>query len=236
MSRADSRRIRVLIVEDHEMVADSLARILEAEHDIEVVGIAHDVRGVRAFRGRVDVVLMDYALPDGSGADATRIVKDRTHRTRVVMVTGLTDDEHMLDSIHAGADGYLTKNRTVDDVVAAVRAAHAGEMLLPPSVIGTIAKLVATGDAAAMPPRARPDLTAREHDVLAEMVAGRGSDEICRRLGIGRNTLRSHIDHLLAKLEAHSRVQAVTVALADPQLRATLFRDDPDAAAPSVPG
>src|SRR4051794_40140214 len=119
--------------------------MLSREPDIEVVGVAGTVAEAKALsRERLDVVLMDYHLPDGTGADATRAIKARWPAARVVMVTALTDDETVLESIQAGADGYITKDRAADDVVRAVRGAFAGETLLPRQVIVEIARRVAS--------------------------------------------------------------------------------------------
>src|SRR4029079_18848397 len=138
---AGQRRIRVLFVEDHQLLADALSSLLGREPDIEVVGIAGSVAEAKALsRERLDVVLMDYRLPDGTGAEATRAIKARWPGARVVMVTALTEDETVLESIQAGADGYLTKDRAADDVVDAVRAAFAGETLLPRQGIGESAR------------------------------------------------------------------------------------------------
>src|SRR5919112_4467126 len=138
---SDQKRIRVLFVEDHQLLADALSAMLAREPDIDVVGVAGTVADAKAMaRERLDVVLMDYRLPDGTGAEATRAIKARWPACRVVMVTALTDDETVLESIQAGADGYLTKDRAADDVVSAVRAAYGGETLLPRSVIIEIAR------------------------------------------------------------------------------------------------
>ena len=127
-------------MDDHQLLTDSLARLLAAEPDIEVIGVAATVAEARKLaHERMDVVLMDYRLPDGTGAEATRAIKARWPSARVVMLTAVQDDETVLESIQAGADGYLTKDRAVEDVVATVRAAHAGETLLPRSVIIGIA-------------------------------------------------------------------------------------------------
>ena len=114
---------------------------------MEVVGEAQTVAEARSMaRERLDVVLMDYRLPDGTGAEATRSIKARWPACRVVMLTAANDDETILESIQAGADGYLTKDRAVDEVVNAVRQANAGETLLPHSVIMSIAQRVVAGD------------------------------------------------------------------------------------------
>jgi two-component system, NarL family, nitrate/nitrite response regulator NarL len=205
---------RVLLVDDHQLLTDSLARLLTAEPDIEVVGIAASVAETRRQTSpRVDVALMDYRLPDGTGADATRIVKARWPSARVVMLTAVQDDETVLESIQAGADGYLTKDRAVDDVVATVRSARAGETLLPRSVIMGIAQRVAGArDRQAERAPIEP-LTARELQVLQALAEGMATPAICARLSISRNTLRTHVQNIMMKLHVHSKLEAVTVGL-----------------------
>jgi two-component system response regulator DevR len=135
MDAAQPSSIRVLLVDDHQLLTDALAGLLLREPDIEVCGVAASVAEAReAARERMDWVLRDYQLADGTGAEATRDIKRRWPSANVVVLTGLSDDETMLDAVDAGADGYLTKDRAGTDVVQAVRAAHAGEMLLPRAV------------------------------------------------------------------------------------------------------
>ena len=188
----DPKRIRVLLVDDHQLLTGSLAAVLSREPDIEVVGAAGTVADAKALsRERLDVVLMDYRLPDGTGADATRAIKARWPSAHVVMLTALNDDETVLESIQAGADGYLTKDRAVDDVVATVRSARAGETLLPRSVIIGIAQRVT---AARDRQQERPPieaLTARELQVLQSLAEGLATPDICESLFISRNTLRT---------------------------------------------
>ena len=127
---AQSRRTRVLLVDDHQLLTDSLARLLATEVDIEVVGIAGSVAEAKQLaRQRMDVVLMDYRLPDGTGAKATRAIKARWPSARVVMLTAVQDDETVLESIQAGADGYLTKDRAVEELE--VLRALAGGLAMP---------------------------------------------------------------------------------------------------------
>ena len=164
-------------------------------------------------RERMDVVLMDYRLPDGTGAEATRAIKARWPTARVVMLTALNDDETILESIQAGADGYLTKDRAVEDVVAAVRAANAGETLLPRSVIIGIAQRVAAArdrlPNVSRSNRSRP----RELEVLQALTEGLSTPEICDRLFIAPNTLRTHVQNIMGKLRVHSKLEAVAFAL-----------------------
>jgi DNA-binding NarL/FixJ family response regulator len=204
----------VLLVEDHQLLGDALSALLRREPDFDIVGVARTVAEARAMsRDRLDVVLMDFRLPDGTGAEATRAIKSRWPSARVVMVTALTDDETVLESIQAGADGYLTKDHAAEDVVDAVRAAYAGETLLPRSVIVEIAKRVAAA-------RDREDehvpieaLTPRELEVLRALTAGRSTPEICEQLFIAPNTLRTHVQNIMGKLHVHSKLEAVAFAL-----------------------
>ena len=208
------RQIRVLLVDDHQLLTESLARVLALEPDIVVAGIAGTVADAKNLaRDRLDVVLMDYRLPDGTGADATRAIKTRWPSARVVMLTALNDDETILESIQAGADGYMTKDRAVEDVVSAVRAANSGETLLPRSVIVGIAQRVAAARDRATERRQIDPLTPRELEVLKALTEGLSTPEICERLFIAPNTLRTHVQNIMGKLRVHSKLEAVAFAL-----------------------
>ena len=211
---ADPKPIRVLFVEDHQLLADALAAMLSREPDMQVVGIAGTVADAKIMaREQLDVVLMDYRLPDGTGAEATRAIKARWPAARIVMVTALTDDETLLESIQAGADGYLTKDRAAEDVVTAVRAAHAGETLLPRSVIVEIARRVAAARERGDERRVIEPLTPRELEILRALTEGMSTPEICERLFIAPNTLRTHVQNIMGKLRVHSKLEAVAFAL-----------------------
>jgi DNA-binding NarL/FixJ family response regulator len=206
--------IRVLLVDDHQLLTDALARLLAEEPGIEVAGVAASLADLRETRPkRVDVVLMDYRLPDGTGAEATRLVRARWRHARVIMLTAASDDETVIESIQAGADGYLTKDQAIQEVVGAVRAARAGEILLPHPVVVEIANRVAAArerDAGRTPVEA---LTRRELEVLHALTEGLSSREICDRLFIAPNTLRTHTQNLIGKLQVHSKLEAVAFAL-----------------------
>ncbi len=210
----EAKRIRVLFVEDHQLLGDALSAMLAREPDMEVVGVAGTVADAKLMaRERLDVVLMDYRLPDGTGAEATRAIKARWPAARVVMLTALNDDETVLESIQAGADGYLTKDRAVDEVVNAVRAANAGETLLPRSVIVGIAQRVASARDRGLERRQVEPLTPRELEVLKTLAEGLSTPEICDRLFIAPNTLRTHVQNIMGKLRVHSKLEAVAFAL-----------------------
>ncbi len=206
--------IRVLLVDDHQLLTDALAQLLGHEPDIRVGGVARSVSEAKsAARERVDVVLMDYRLPDGTGADATRAIKARWPAAKIIMLTAISDDETVLDSIQAGADGYLTKDRAIEDVVGAVRAAHAGEILLPRSVVFGIAQRVAAARERGASRAPIEQLTPRELEVLRALSEGLSSREICDRLYIAPNTLRTHVQNIMGKLRVHSKLEAVAFAL-----------------------
>ena len=208
-SFGENRPIRVLLVDDHQLLTGALSQMLSRESDIIVAGVAGSVAEAKAMaRERLDVVLMDYRLPDGTGAEATRAIKARWPAARVVMLTALTDDETVLESIQAGADGYLTKDRAIDEVVSAVRAAYAGETLLPRSVIVGIAQRVAAARERGTERRQIEPLTPRE-----ALTEGLATPEICERLYIAPNTLRTHVQNIMGKLRVHSKLEAVAFAL-----------------------
>ncbi len=211
---AVDKPIRVLLVDDHQLLTGSLSALLGREPDMDVVGVAGTVAEAKAMaRERLDVVLMDYRLPDGTGAEATRAIKARWPAARVVMLTAVNDDETILESIQAGADGYLTKDRAVEDVVSAVRAAHAGETLLPRSVIVGIARRVVAARDTGIERRQIEPLTPRELEVLKALTEGLSTREISDRLFIAPNTLRTHVQNIMGKLRVHSKLEAVAFAI-----------------------
>jgi DNA-binding NarL/FixJ family response regulator len=206
--------IRVLLVDDHRLIPESLAHILGREPDMRVVGIAGTVAETRqAVKEPVDVVLMDYRLPDGTGVDAIGVIKSRWPKARIVMLTAVDDDEVVLESVQAGADGYLTKDRAVDDVVATVRAAHEGAPLLPRSVTVAIARRVAEARDRKNDRLPVEPLTPRELQVLRALVEGLSTPQICERMHITPNTLRTHLQNIMGKLHVHSKLEAVALAL-----------------------
>ena len=203
--------IRVLQVDDHRLVREAMREMLSTHPDITVIGALSGIEELNAFDGGApDVILMDYRLLDGSGAQATRLAKARWPRTRVVMVTSMSDDETVLESVQAGADGYLTKDRAMDDVIAAVQAAHAGEVLLPPGVLGGIIQRLAADPAE--PPLAAA-LTPRELEVLRHLSHGTSTRGIADAMRISPETIRTHVQALRRKLGAESKLQAVTIGL-----------------------
>ncbi|MEA2538000.1 MAG: hypothetical protein QOF11_2234 [Chloroflexota bacterium] len=214
LSNLEARSIRILLVDDHRALADALSHLLAGEPGITVVGTAYSAADARTrLRDAVDIVLMDYALPDGTGAEVTRAVKARWPKALVIMLTAHDDDETILDSIQAGADGFLAKTATLDEILGAIRSAHAGETLLPPSVIAKIALRVRMARVQGSETAQAEPLTARELEILRALSAGRTTKEICQDLTITPNTLRTHVQNITAKLHVHSKLEAVVYAL-----------------------
>lgn len=201
--------IRVLLVDDHRLVAEAISRVLSASDDIVVLGMAMSVAALAGFKQRPDVILMDYMLPDGTGAEATRIAKARWPRVRVVMLTSIDAGETIVETVQAGADGYLTKDRALAEVVPAVRSVNAGEILLPPEIIGEIAKRLED------PHHESPvqALTGRELEVLRHLGVGASGRTIAAELKLSTETVRTHVQAIRRKLGASSRLEAVAIAL-----------------------
>jgi DNA-binding NarL/FixJ family response regulator len=203
--------VRVLVVDDERLIRTGLRVILSAEPDIDVVGEAADgVEVVPLVRDlRPDVVLMDVRMPTVNGIEATRqIVAEFAHPPRIVVVTTFENDEHVYDALRAGATGFLLKRAEPDELVQAVRIAARGETLLFPAAIRRIAQ-----QHGAMPGRpVALDLTDREAEVLRLMARGLSNVEIAERLGVGGQTVKSHVSNVLTKLRVRDRTQAVIAA------------------------
>jgi len=218
MANARPSSIRVLLVDDHQLLTDALAGLIRHTDDLEVAGVCGSLAEVREALHDpggepIDVALMDYLLPDGTGAEATREVKRMWPSAKVVMLTAVADDKTLLDAVEAGADGYLTKDRAGNDVVDAVRAAHAGEILLPHAVAVELAHSASPAQRESEARIDIHDLTPRELEVLQALVEGRSSRDICAEMYIAPNTLRTHVQNLLSKLRVHSKLEAVAYAL-----------------------
>ena len=203
-------RARVLIVDDHRMFADSLSRLLSDEDDIAVVGVA--TTGADAVRMvdqlRPDVMLVDYEIPDQNGVAITAEVKRRQPDVMVVMLTGSTDDRVLLAAIDAGCSGFLTKDRAAVEVANAVRAAAVGEALISPAQLARLLpKLSRTHRSLGS------DLTGRERDILALVARGGTNRAIAEELFLSVNTVRNYVQSTLTKLGAHSKLEAVSMAV-----------------------
>jgi DNA-binding NarL/FixJ family response regulator len=209
------RDIRVVVVDDHQIVRDGLVALLGNLHDVEVVGSATDGREALHVVAETepDVVVMDIQMPHLDGIEATRFVTGRHTGVRVVMLTMNEDDETILAALRAGASGYLLKGSGADEVQTAIRAAASGGMVFGASLAGRIAGFFATASAAA--PAAEepfPDLSDRERSVLHMLAAGRSNDDIAGELYVSNKTVRNTVSSIYAKLHAAGRAEAIVKA------------------------
>jgi DNA-binding NarL/FixJ family response regulator len=197
--------IRVLIVDDHSMVAESLRRVLESEADLDVVAVADTAASAVAVATaeRPDVVLMDYHLPDGDGIAATRAIKLVNPDTKVILLTGVNATAALSGALEAGCSGYLEKTGHVDRLADAIRSVQGGGLVLSSD---DLARAVS----APKPPERT--LTDREMEVLQRLADGSSTNAIAEELGVSTTTVRAHVQRILAKLEVHSRLEAVASA------------------------
>ncbi len=209
--------IRVLVVDDQELVRSGFCVILEAADGILVVGAA--ANGAQAVAAAVatapDVVLMDVRMPEMDGLEATRRITggDRSTGPRVVMLTTFDLDDYVYEALRAGASGFLLKDSPRHDLIAAVRRVAAGDALLAPSVTMRLIEAFARRPPETAPSPSRlASLTARERDILLRLARGRTNSEIAADLFVGEATVKTHVGHLLAKLGLRDRVQAVILA------------------------
>jgi DNA-binding NarL/FixJ family response regulator len=212
-------RIRVLIVDDHAMVRRGMRDFLDLHDDLEVVGEASD--GDWALEAAAtlhpDVVVMDLLMPGLDGIAATAEIKARHPAIEVVAITSFIEEDRITAAIEAGASGFLLKDAEADDLAAAIRAAHAGEVYLDPAVAGIVARRMRAGasqralgrDGASPVDR----LTGRERDVMACLSRGLSNQAIASELGMAERTARTHVSNILAKLGLTSRTQAALFAV-----------------------
>lgn len=207
--------IKVLIVEDHELVAEGLQMLIEEDQGIQVVGRARTaVEAVEmAESAAPHVVLMDFQLDGVSGAVATRNILSILPQTRVVFLSANGNDEAMMEAIEAGGRGYLLKTEAASRVVDAIHRAAAGEMLVPAEVLaGLLSRQRQRQAAEAERSRLAGSLTPREHDILRLVARGMDNQAIADESHISVTTVRGHVQRILEKLGAHSKLEAVARA------------------------
>jgi DNA-binding NarL/FixJ family response regulator len=205
-----SETIGVLLVDDHRMFGESLARLLADEPGIDVLAVA--TSGAEALKLasalRPKVVLLDQEMPDRDGISVAAELKSKDPDVMVVMLTSSTDDRVLLGAIEAGCSGFLTKDRAAAEVAETVRVAAAGEAVIAPAMLARL-----------LPQLNRPhqalgsDLTEREIEVLRLMALGHANKTVARDLTLSVHTVRNHVQSILTKLGAHSKLEAVSIAV-----------------------
>ncbi|MEJ8644901.1 response regulator [Streptomyces sp. NPDC059979] len=204
-------RIRVLLVDDHQVVRRGLRTFLEVQDDIEVVGEASDgEEGIaRAEELRPDVILMDIKMPGTDGIEALRRLRELANPARVLIVTSFTEQRTVVPALRAGAAGYVYKDIDPDALAGAIRSVHAGHVLLQPEVAEALLSQDDQGPSAGRP----GSLTDREREVLGLIADGRSNREIARALVLSEKTVKTHVSNILMKLDLSDRTQAALWAV-----------------------
>jgi DNA-binding NarL/FixJ family response regulator len=208
--------VKIVVVDDQEMVRSGFVALLNTQPDIEVVGTAADgseaVQVVR--RTHPDVVLMDVRMPVMDGIEALRQLSENpaTAQTKVVMLTTFDADEYVHESLRLGASGFLLKDASPDELASAIRVVHAGEALLSPSVTRQVIAQFARAPRKRKPDPRLKQLTEREREVLENIARGSSNSEIAAELFLAEQTVKTHVSRILGKLDLRDRAQAVVFA------------------------
>jgi len=207
-------KIKVLIVDDHQVVRQGLRTFLELQEDIVVVGEAGDgvVAVEMVHQYLPDVVLMDLVMPRLDGISATRQVKSSSPDVKVIALTSFTEDDKVFPAIQAGASCYLLKDVSPDDLVEAIRAAYQGEARLHPEIIHRLMEQVAQ-QASPKHETHLDEITDRERDVVRLVAQGRSNHEIAQELVISEKTVKTHVSNILSKLHLEDRTQLAIYAI-----------------------
>ncbi|RID82095.1 DNA-binding response regulator [Peribacillus asahii] len=202
--------IKVLFVDDHEMVRIGVAAYLSAQSDIEVVGEADNGRTAvdMAIELRPDIILMDLVMPEMDGIEATQAILEKWPEAKIIIVTSFLDDEKVYPALEAGATSYMLKTSKASDIADAVRATYQGQSVLEPEVTGKMMEKLRRPKAQAL----HEQLTAREMEILLLMTQGKTNQEIADELFIALKTAKVHVSNILSKLGVQDRTQAVIYA------------------------
>lgn len=206
--------IRVLLADDHVLVRQGIRQFLEEAGDIEVVAEADD--GAEAIRlieeHRPEVAILDIRMPEVTGVEATRRIKSHFPEVRVLILTAYDDDPYVFALLQAGADGYVLKTASADELVRAVRTVHEGQSALSPEITGKVVRQMTGGRPSGAAEQVE-SLTERELDVLRLAAQGKTNRAIGSELGISHRTVQGHLASVYGKLDVNSRTEAVTEAL-----------------------
>lgn len=200
----DTQTIRILTVDDHQLLREGIAAVLESQEDMTIVAQASNGReAVESFRRlRPDVTLMDLRMPDMSGIEAITVIRHEFPNARIIVLTTYAGDAQAAAALKAGAAGYLLKNLVRKELIETIRAVHSGKRRIPPEIATEIAEHVADDE-----------LTDREIEVLRRVAAGKSNKLIAAELDISEGTVKTHMKSILPKLDASDRTHAVMIAL-----------------------
>jgi DNA-binding NarL/FixJ family response regulator len=218
MSENGDRRTTLVIADDHKILTDALAMVVERDPSLRLVAppvhTAEEAVEISS-RERPDVVLMDIVFKGGiDGIEATRRIKEASPATKVVIMTAHDDERLLVDAVEAGASGFLGKDEAADEVLAAAKAAADGEVLIDPGTLTRLLHQVAREREARRDAMALFEaLTEREREILSLLAAGMRNDDIAQKLYISPQTVQTHVRNLLGKLGVHSKLEAVALAV-----------------------
>ncbi len=205
------KKIRVLLADDHTVLREATAELIDNQPDMEIVGQVGSGEETIALAEsmRPDVVVMDIAMPRLDGLEATRHIVAECPGTRVLVLSAHSDAEHIIPLLEAGAISYLPKTVSLNDLLEAIRATNRGESVLPPSVASVVVKRLSGG----VDQEGRVNLTERELEVLALVAQGLTNDQIARQLHLSTRTVEAHLTHIYNKLNVSSRTEAAMLAM-----------------------
>ncbi len=211
MSPSQRRPATVLIIEDHLMIAESLHAAIDRVDDVVIVGMAGTLaEGERLARTlQPDVIVLDFRLPDGDAPDVMARLLGVRDGTRVLVLSALSDYRSVVRALEAGASGYLLKDQTLDELIAAVRVVRSGGQALAPSLVPRLMSRLTRS------PSSADRLSRRELEVLQLLSEGLSTADLASRLHLSVNTVRNHIQNAISRLGAHSKLEAVSIALRD---------------------
>jgi DNA-binding NarL/FixJ family response regulator len=210
-------RIRIAIVDDHQMLIEALSLVIDREPDLQMVGSVNNcaAAGQLLLESCPDILLLDVSLPDGDGLALVPQLRATCPKTHILVLTSMADEGTLLRAIEAGVSGFVGKHRPVSEVFAAIRQAADGEIVMPSSLlVGLLTRRQASAqlDIARSPVDYEP-LTPREREILAHTAEGKSGAMIAQELNISLMTVRTHLRNLMSKLNVHSRLEAVAFAL-----------------------
>jgi len=206
------RHCRVLIVDDHAMLASSLASMIDGEPDMTVVGAVTSLDEAKPYvaQEKPDVVLLDHRLPDGLGAHAVGALLALCPTARIVILSAAADDSAVLVATEQGASGFLSKTAGVEELLSAIRVVAAGDVVLAPSLLSRLLPRMGSTQMSD-----RTTISVRELEVLRLLAEGITTKEIAGQLHLSVNTVRNHVQNILGKMGVHSKLEAVTQAIRD---------------------
>jgi two-component system response regulator DevR len=207
--------LSVAIVDDHVVLTEALGLVIRNEPDLEVAGVADTCAAARELLKRTcpNVLLLDVSLPDGDGLSLVPEFKHLCPDMHILVLTSLSDEKTLLRALEVAVNGFVGKNRHVDEVLAAIRQAGEGEIIIPPSLLVGLLSRVPRVASIYSEEVTREPLTPREQEILRHLAAGHSGAAIAAQLNISEVTVRTHIRNLMTKLGVHSRLEAVTFAL-----------------------